>query len=287
MSGPTIKVQTWADDLRLPCFINAAETTGLLQELEPLRLSLSSFPFQSKHLPALKRNNWFVLRRPSSKERSGLVVVWPEQKCCVYISGNANKLRIALLRIRIDPQFLADGVGLTVFAATLISSTRKLLLEDTLMWKGRHVLDDDIFSVRWALAVQWIEHYCLLDPRLISGVEIEIAKWLPLCKLRPDHAWEIQPDEAGRKRMLWLGFRHAETFAVSPRESPRSPDASAFAPTLDGPLVAMAQRDSGPEQWLLSAGDGSSLGRRGAGGQLSFLNHLNEVMLKFFVWLRG
>ena len=258
MNGPTVKVQTWADDLRLPCFINAAETTGLLTELEPLRFR-APLPFQSKHLPALKRDEWFVLRR--TKERVGLIVVWPAQKCCVYISGEPLSIkrpctRVALLRIRIDPQFLADGVGLTVFAATLTASTRRLAIEDTLMWKGRRVIDDDVFSVRWGLAIQWVEHYCLIDPRLLSGVEIEMAKWRSLDTLRPESTWELQPNETGRKRLLWIA-NHSEEVSPAPTATP-----VATAPILDGgPLIATATRDAGPEQWNLVTGDGSPLGR--------------------------
>jgi len=218
-------------------------------------------PFQSKHVPALKRNTWFVLRRPVTKERAGLVVVWPAMKCCIYISGEPLTqkrpvTRVALLRIRIDPQFLSDTTGLTVFSATLSSATRKLVIDDTLMWKGRRVLDDEIFSKRWALAVQWIEHYCLLDPRLLSGVEIEMAKWSSLDMLKPEQAWDLQPDEAGRKRFLWIA-NHSD--AVAPTTDTT---VAAFAPTLEaGPLIALATRDVGPEQWILSAGDGSPLGK--------------------------
>jgi len=259
--NPSIKVQTWGDDLRLPCFIQAAETAGLLGELEPLRRP--SNPFQSKHLPALKRNKWFVLRRPV--ERSGLLVVWPAKQCCVYVSGEQPthkrpSPRVALLRIRIDPQFIAEGTGLTVFAATLCSSTRKLSIEDTLLWKGRSLTQDELFSARWALAVQWIEHYCILDPRLLGGIEIEAATWGALDSLKSEHIWELQADETGRNRLLWIA-NHADP-SVEEIEVLASSGPGRQVPTLDsGPLVANAARDVGPEQWSLSAGDGTSLGK--------------------------
>ena len=256
-NSPTVKVQTWGDDLRLPCFINPAETTGLISELEPLRQP--SLPFQSKHLPALKRNKWFVLHRPNA--RPGLVVIWPAKQCCIYISGEPlnqkrQTPRVALLRLRIDPQFLAAGIGLTVFGATLIAESRRLSIEDTFLWKGRNVLIDEPFNKRWALAVQWIEHYCLLDPRLLSGVEIEMAKWSPLTSLQPDSVWELHQDEPGRHRYLWISNR------TSTQPQVASPLAAAVAPTLEvGPLVANATRDVGPEQWQLATGDGIGLGR--------------------------
>jgi hypothetical protein len=248
-SEPTIKVQTWGDDLRLPCFLSP---TGLPAELESFRRP--PLPFQSKHLPALKRNVWFVMKRPA--EKSGLVVIWPAKKCCIYISGDAPhkrpEPRIALLRLRIDPQFLAADSGLTVFSATLSSVSRRLTLDDTLMWKGRRILDTETFSKRWGRAVQWVEHYCLLDPRLMGGIEIEMARWESLDHLRPEQSWELQSDEVGRKRFLWI----ANHSASSPQEAP-----TIVAPVLDGPLVAHATRDAGPEQWMLTAGDGTALGR--------------------------
>ena len=257
ISEPNIKVQTWGDDLRLPCFLSP---TGLLTDLEPLRRP--SLPFQSKHVPALKRNIWFVMKR--STTRSGLVVVWPAMKCCVYISGDAPtqkrpEPRVALLRIRIDPQFLSDDVGLTVFSATLSSATRRLTLDDTLLWKGRRIFETETFSKRWNRAVQWVEHYCLLDPRLMGGLEIEMAQWEPLDHLRPEKSWELQPDEIGRKRLLWIANHSSQE--AGPAASMQGQIASA-APVLEtGPLVAKAMRDSGPEQWLLSTGDGTALGK--------------------------
>jgi len=270
----TLKVQTWSDDLRLPCLINAAETTGLLTELEPLRQQ--SLPFQSKHLPALKRNKWFVLRRPEDRTRSGFVVIWPLHQICVYISGDPVSPkrptpRVALLRVRIDPQFLAAGVGLTVFSATLSGSSRTLMIEDTLFWKGRHVFNDETFSARYAMAVQWIEHYCILDPRLLGGIEIAAAAWSPLSSLKPDGVWEIQTDEAAKRRFLWIANRGEGSRNHPEYQHPGSvvehvhdvAIVAATAPILEvgAPLIAVATREAGPEQWGLASSDGVSLGR--------------------------
>ena len=232
--APTVKVQCWADDLRLPCLTKIAEYAELLTALEPLRRP--ALPFQSKHLPALKRDTWFVLQR-KEKTRPGLLVIW--NRCCVYISSERTP-RVALLRLRIDPQFFD---GLTVFGATLSSRTRRLIVEDTYMWKGRRC-DDDVFAKRWALAVQWIEHYCLLEE--LSGVRVEMANWEPLEKLRPVDAWDLQPNDTGRTRYTWI---------------PRDTQVVPVAPAAPTAMVALAERESGPEQWTLKSGDGVSLGR--------------------------
>lgn len=246
----TLKVQTWSDDLRLPCIINAAETTGLLTELEPLRRP--SIPFQSKHLPALKRNKWFALKRPADRSRSGLLVLWPAHQACVYVSGDPKRPdRVALLRVRVDPQFF--GAGLTVFAATLSGSRRSLMIEDTLMWKGR--LATEAFSARWALAVQWVEHYCIVDTRLLSGLQVEMAAWGALSAMTPDGVWDLQSEDEGARRLLWIAAYHAPDPVPVPAPAHTSPV------LIIQSLVAAATRETGPEQWGLYSSDGISLGR--------------------------
>jgi len=261
MAAPhEIKNQVWRDDLRLPCLVNPADTADIITELETLRKPPP--PFQSKHLPALKRNKWFVLKR--DRTRRGLVVVWPAQQCCIYISGDApgkrQGLRVALLRIRVDPTFLSEGVGLTVFAATLSAETRSLAIEDALIWKGRPVFSEEPFTKRWRLVVQWIEHYCIMDARLLGGLDIRAASWEPLTALRPTGSWFLQPDDVGRGALVW-SVHHKELIPSPPKRVMVSETIQ--APTLEesGPLVAIATRDSGPEQWSLASSDGVSLGR--------------------------
>ena len=259
---PALKVQTWAETLRLPCFMNAGDIASLLATLEGYR-SKPSIPFQSKHLHALKRNTWFVLRRPADKSRTGLVVVWPEHKCCVFVSGELPTAkrpmpRVALLRMRLDPQFIATGTGLTVFAATLSATARTLTLEDTLLWKGRQVFGQETFRKRIQMAVQWMEHYCMLDPRLMDGLEIAVAPWSPLAALTPEGIWELQSDDEGSRRLMWIA-NHADPI---PELSPLLPPKTPTMPKLEGgPLVAVATRESGPDQWALTSSDGTVLGR--------------------------
>jgi hypothetical protein len=276
-AAPPIRVQTWADDLRLPCFAASADTANLLVSLESLRKPAT--PFQSKHLPALKRGVWFVLRRPADRSRTGLLCVWPAQNCCVYVSGEPATPkrptpRIALLRIRVDPQFLHPTAGLTVFAATLSPSTRRLMLEDTLLWKGRPVAETETFRDRHRRLSQWLEHYALMDPRLLCGLEITGAPWSPLASVEPEGVWDlVTADEPGHRRLLWVA-NHAPAEYHSPALSAVAVATAVGAPVpeipqLDlgvagpsaGPLVALATREGGPDQWGLTSADGAGLGR--------------------------
>lgn len=283
----SIKVQNWGDDLRLPTVVEPA-TAPILGMVESLRRP--SIPLQSKHIPALKRNVWYALRRPADKSRTGLLCVLPSEQCCIYVSGeplNHRKPtpRMALLRLRIDPQFFAPGTGPTVFAATLSATTRKLWVEDVIQWKGRAVCDEEPFHRRWGLAAQWLEHYCMLDPRLLGGLDVEMGNWQALEDVEPSGVWDIIQDQTGARRLLWIANMSSKTVADSaivllppsptltsgvptPKGTPvlrATPAAELPAvPTLDvaaGPRVAVAVKESGPDQWALKSADGVSLGR--------------------------
>jgi len=269
------KPQNWGDDLRLPSLTNPADTAPLLPQLEQYRKI--SLPLQSKHLPALKRNNWFALRRPTDKSRTGLLVIWPERACCLFLAAQggthrrdaaAAGNRFALLRLRLDPQLLAPDAGLTVLAATMSSAARRIWVEDLFVWKGRDILATEPFSTRLRLAAQWLEHYCMLDPRLLGGLEMEMAAWQPLGAIQPEGAWEIlQADAAGMRRFFWLARRRVETLTPASVPDP-APDTIELVPAPavphvieSGPPIAVATRESGPDQWALSSADGVALGR--------------------------
>lgn len=267
-TAPAIRVQNWGDALRLPTF----QTMGTLQpelatflaEVDPIRTrgSHTPVPFQSKHLPALKRGLWHALRRPTERVRQGLLCLWPAQKWCVYISGDAPSPRfpmprMALLRLRVDPQFFMPTAGLTVFAATLCPAARRLWVEDIVLWKGRALQEEESFTARWRLAAQWLEHYCIVEPRLVDGLELVLGRWGALETVQPTGPWFLQSDDPGRRPLFWSA---ASTASALPE--PPSPVPVATAPKLDvGPLVAVATRESGPDQWALTASDGVVLGR--------------------------
>jgi hypothetical protein len=256
--------------------MDTAELTGLLAAVDPIRKP--SVPFQSKHLTALKRNTWYALKRPADRSRSGLLCVWPERSACVYIGssggGPAAKPRVAVLRLRVDPQFFGAGTGLTVFAATLSAGARKLWIEDVLAWKGRNMWAEETFSARWLLTTQWLEHYCIAEPRLLGGLDVEIAPWAPLDSVTPEGVWELQGDQnGGQRRLLWIA-NHGSSDSGGASDSPlkrTAPAPAAAAPAPEsvithvhdgGPLTAVATRDTtGPDQWNLSTSDGVGLGR--------------------------
>lgn len=268
-----VRNQNWGDNLRLPTFVNSGtgDVAALLKALDSVRRS--PIPFQSKHLPALKRSLWYALQRPVDRARTGLLCLWPAHKCCVYVSGDAPTNRhptprVAVLRFRVDPQFYADGAGLTVFAATLSAATRRLAVEDVLLWKGRPVALTDTFGGRWSLAAQWIEHFCIVDGHLVDGLDLVLARWKALEAVKPEGVWVFQSDETDRRPLIWSGVgSHQQT------EVPESPGPRVMAPHLDvgspgsvsgsssSTVTAIRETGTGPDQWRLVKANGEDLGR--------------------------
>jgi hypothetical protein len=270
----TTKSALWSDNLRLPCLDPAGsqELLGLL-EAEAIR-SNRPIPFQSKHVPSLKRNVWYALRRPIDKSRTGFLCVWPEKQSCVYISGDPpNKRfpipRIAALDLRVDPQFYKSGF--TVFEATLSPVARALLVEDVVVWKGRDVTPDT-FTERWLLAKQWIEHYCIVPQGQLT---LDLAPWSALTSIKPEGIWEFIEDDVRKRRLVWICRDQAEPEGGKPdggkAEGGKAEGGKADGGKADGgkaevpikKVVAVATRPAaaGPDQWDLAAADGSALGR--------------------------
>jgi hypothetical protein len=137
-----------------------------------------------------------------------------------------------------------------VFAATLSPSNRRLWIEDVVVWKGRALLTEETFQARWRLATQWVEHYCIQDPRLLGGVEVELAEWGALESVAPEGSWDFVCADAVGARRLWWFARHSVAAPIA-SAAPRDPSA---------PLVAIATREPGPDRWALSSADGVALG---------------------------
>jgi hypothetical protein len=259
----TIRPQIWGDDLRLPTFMNApVELRSLMEALEPY--FKHNHPFQSKQLPSLKRDLWYVLKRPEDRSRTGLLCIWPGGNCCVFVGHK----KTVLLRLRIDPTLMTADAGLTVFAATLSSRNRALTIEDTVLWRGTPVQDKS-FTERFIQANQWLEHYCIVDPRLLGGVQIKMAAWGPLDTIlraergaEPGGVWDLQPNDARRPRLLWISSAKGPSLPPTPTLAAVT-GSEPISLVLDssGPLVAQAKKEAGPEQWSLWSSDGGSLGR--------------------------
>jgi len=271
---PRIRMAVWDEDIRLP-FVQqpSSELVNLISS------SPNPFPapFQSSSLPALKRTVWFALQRPQDYSRSGLLIVTGKD-CFLVVSGKSTKrnsiqigkhyFRIVKLNIRIDD---ALNVAPSVFIATLTTQHKQIWIEDIVTWRGRPLVDN--FSARWTLAAKWLESSCWYESRQIGGLEIKMAPWQPLSAMTQHGSWYLQENQMGSRRFMWSlqGAQKSHesheskgptaTIARGP-QGPQGPlESKEPTATFTGPPVALATRDPAPEQWWLSAGDGSRLGR--------------------------
>jgi hypothetical protein len=242
------KHQVWADTLRLPC-LDLQESIKLLKDLSPPRIPI---PFQSKHLQALKRNVWFALKRPQDRSKTGYLCILPSLGATVFVSGEQPskrfpERRVALINCKVDPQFVSGGP--TVMEATLSARDRRLTIEDVCQWKGK-IVNDEPFLKRWALAKQWLEHYCMPGPE----VQMELAQWSPLTSVRSDGVWDLM-DHVGRNRLRWVS-KGPEQVEIKPQEK-----IPVKSHTMSQNQVALATKSIGPDQWDLTTSDNFSLGR--------------------------
>lgn len=294
-------IQHWGrgDNLRLPVITDSYEIDMIMNLVVPYQKKLSQ-SFQSRHLSTLKRNKWFVLKRPTCRTRTGLLAVLPEKACCLYIgfhnAKQSTKSPIAILRLRVDPQFFAPGTGITVFSATLSAQFRALQIEDVLVWKGMPIRETKVFEERLLMASQWLNHYCVADPKLIGGIRLSIAEWGGLCELKEkgEGVWEFIENTVGAPRLLWIPQSASQTGLTNsslqrkderiPKQSTRLlcdsspleridetiPNKNDLLPTvIVTELViqpAIKQKvwaipSGGPELWNLVTQEGLSLGR--------------------------
>ena len=248
----TTRLQSFGD-IRLPCFVQPypEPIQNMLRDIQQFHPII---PFQSKDLPALKRDTWFVLQRPTDKDRprSGFLVV--SNQYCVFIR---NPTQIILLRIRLDlDKDNTDNNNNkqkqnTVFSATLSLSQSLLTVEDTLVWKNQSQKKER-FSTRWAHVVQWMDTSCVIDPRLIGGLRIELAQWKSLDSLQSNGVWELVNECGFNQRLLWMKTHKKVIVKGLVKEKVKG----------KGDTIVIATRDEccGPEQWLLTSSDGKSMG---------------------------
>lgn len=261
------RMAVWDEDIRLP-FVQHPLSPDLTNLISSSPNPYPA-PFQSSSLPALKRTVWFALQRPQDYSRSGLLIV-AGHECFLVVSGKSTKrnsiqigkhfFRIVKLNIRVDEALNPVGSP-SIFIATLTPQHKQIWIEDILHWRGRPLTD--CFSARWNLAAKWLESSCWYESRQIGGLEIKMAPWQSLSAMTQHGIWYLQENSVGSRRFMWSQtLQRDPTLAppvIPPPSLPLSLPLSPSSPL--GPPVALATRDVAPEQWWLSAGDGSRLGR--------------------------
>jgi hypothetical protein len=219
-------------------------------------------PLQDANVADIGKGTWYSSPRPGDSSRSGFLCVCPRLKAVVYAeqdkptAGKSKWQRVFVLRMRVDPA-IYDTAGI-VFAATLVPSEKVIIVEDMLMYKGFASFYKAGFSQRWETTQKSLQEDVWADEDLMGGLKIRLRSIKPLAETAELGVSEIIPEEAGRRRYLWIG-RAQEAPAPAPVVRPAS--VTVAEPVIQSKDdVAIATKGAFPDQYFLSRIDGTKIG---------------------------
>jgi hypothetical protein len=220
-------------------------------------------PLQDANVGDLRTGTWYSSLRPGDSSRSGYLCVCPRLKAVVYAEqsagGKSRFPRVFFLRMRVDPAiYETDGI---VFAATLVPSEKVVIVEDMLMYKGFASFYKAGFSDRWITTQKALQEDVWADEDLLGGLKVRLRTIKPLAEVAELGAIEIIPEEAGRRRFLWIGRAQEDS-------APATGTPAVLATVVVQPLletkepddIAIATKGAFPDQYFLTRVSGEKLG---------------------------
>ena len=216
-------------------------------------------PLQDANVGDLKTGTWYSSLRPGDSSRSGFLCVCPRLKAVVYAEqdkpsqGKSRWQRVFVLQMRVDPAVWdTDGI---VFAATLVPSEKAIIVEDLLMYKGFASFYKAGFSKRWESTQKALQEDVWADEDLLGGLKVRLRNIKPLAELQALGVSEIIPEEAGRRRYLWIGRAQEDVpVTVQPQPQPQ------HQVVVEQPDTAIATKGAFPDQYFLTRLDGTKMG---------------------------
>ena len=216
-------------------------------------------PLQDANVADIGKGTWYSSLRPGDSSRSGFLCVCPRLKAVVYAEqdkpsqGKSRWQRVFVLRMRVDPAiYETEGI---VFAATLVPSEKAIIVEDILMYKGFASFFKAPFSQRWETTQKSLQEDVWADEDLMGGLKVRLRTIKPLAEAAELGVSEIIPEEAGRRRYLWIG-RAQEDLVTYPVVAP-VPSLTVEQPKDN---IAIATKGAFPDQYFLSRVDGTKMG---------------------------
>ena len=220
-------------------------------------------PLQDANVADIGKGTWYSSPRPGDSSRSGFLCVCPRLKAVVYAeqdkptAGKSKWQRVFVLRMRVDPAiYETEGI---VFAATLVPSEKVIIVEDMLMYKGFASFYKAGFSKRWETTQKSLQEDVFADEDLMGGLKIRLRAIKPLAETAELGVSEIIPQEAGRRRYLWIGrAQEALSSAALVVAAPAITVAEPVIQPKDD--VAIATKGAFPDQYFLTRIDGQKIG---------------------------
>ena len=154
-----------------------------------------------------------------------------------------------------DPAiYETDGI---VFAATLVPAEKAIIVEDMLMYKGFASFYKAGFSQRWESTQKALQEDVFADEDLMGGLRLRLRDVRPLAELQDLGIAEIIPEEAGRRRYLWIGRAQTEEPAT---KAMFIDDHEVKEVTKEEDPVAIATKGAFPDQYFLTRANGEKMG---------------------------
>jgi len=167
-------------------------------------------PLQDTDAQNLTKGKAWASQRPGDSSRSGFLCIYPPWKCVLYAEADKQSSggkfskgpRVFILQLRVDPSvFSAGGI---IYSATLVGSEKRLIMEDLLFCKGFPTFFKKPFSERWRILQESLQNDIFVDEDLVGGLTVSLRSIQPLAEITQFGVWEILPEEAGRRRLLWF-----------------------------------------------------------------------------------
>jgi hypothetical protein len=246
---------TLTQGFRLPSLFNEEQVSEIYSWLSTWKLGPrdTSWRFhnslQDGDVQTLTKGKYYVSPRPGDSSKSGYLCIYPPLKCVVYVEhskshAKARWPRIYLLRIRVDPHiWLSAGI---VYAATMSITEKTLVMEDLLMYKGEQIWSGHDFSRRWTSLQKSLQEDLFLDEDLQGGLQLRLRDIRPLKDIQKIGVWDILPEEAGKRRYLWIGADRLAPASESKKEKEQEKEQDNLATATKGAF---------PDQYFLTRGD--------------------------------
>ena len=219
-------------------------------------------PLQDANVADIGKGTWYSSPRPGDSSRSGFLCICPRLKAVVYAEqdkpsqGKSKWQRVFVLRMRVDPGiYETEGI---VFAATLVPSEKAIIVEDMLMYKGFASFYKAPFSKRWETTQKSLQEDVFADEDLMGGLKIRLRSIRSLAETAELGVSEIIPEEAGRRRYLWIGRAQEASSAAPVAVKEVEAEAEPVIQIQDD--VAIATKGAFPDQYFLTRVDGQKIG---------------------------
>jgi hypothetical protein len=185
---------------------------------------------------SLSRNKMVAALRPRGI-LSGFLAVLPNHRGIVYLPPIAAKVQPMRLRLRVSKDLSEKGA---IFSAYMMRGTtsKQLVLEDILAWKGEPVWNTKTFQYRWNRLMSDFVTKEFVEDSHIQGFDVQLASYCSLASLHDlndKQVLELVPDAPSQKRLIWMMPREG---TGSPVPAPVPAPTHAFStPPVAPPVI--------------------------------------------------